>query len=417
MVTMAKGLLLAVSALLVPVSAALAEAYALAEQDRVRLHAVKWDPDQAVYVPLEAISGEYTVGSDGTLSLPLIGGVVAAGQTTTALAEVVVQELRRQAGFSELPDVGLEVIGHQPVYVLGAVQLPGAYAFRPGLTAQQALALAGGLPRLAASAAGNAVNDTLRLQGDIRTLTEEITRFEAERQRLLAELETMKDDATTADSDAGAPAENPRVDGLEAEILAATLYSRNAKRERIQQLQEVLTEQIERLQAQILLRDEQIEQTKEELNNVRSLSDRGLAPKTRVTGVASSLNDLEAKRLQLEIALLDAQQRLNLAERDVLDLVENARAQGLARLNEVEGQIKTRAIRLETIRALYQQAVAAGLVEPEATEPAFETRFVVTRLAGDAPGTRTLEATGVLRPGDTVEVLRVPADPPADELD
>lgn len=406
MMGFAKGALVVLLALSSFVGIAFADTYRLTGQDRILLRAVHWDPDRAAYTPLEAVSGEYSIASDGTLLLPLIGEVMARGETTTSLAKILMQRLRRQAGFSELPDVGLEVIGHQPIYVLGAVASPGAYPFRPGLTAMQALALAGGPVRPPVGTPGGALNDAVRLEGELRSLADEIKRLQDQEQRLLADVGTLNNTAgSDADSSAATDA-LAAVSGLNSEILAATLAARKAQGERIQELQKVLRKQIESLTTQIALREDQIAQTRVELANVESLKDRGLTVNARLSALTSALNDLEAKRLQLDIARLTAQQQLNLAQRDELQLVDDARAKDLSQLNDLEGEIASRQIRLEAVRTLYTQAVASGLVTPEPDIPT-ETRYHVVRNLDGGQQSLDIAASDEVLPGDTVEISRV----------
>src|SRR5690606_37923004 len=98
-----------------------------------------------------------TVGIDGHITLPLVGGVRAAGLTATELQDAVRREmaskvLRRKSDDGRdisvmiAPDEVTVVIGeYRPIYVNGDVSQPGQQAYRPGMSARQAIALAGGL--------------------------------------------------------------------------------------------------------------------------------------------------------------------------------------------------------------------------------------------------------------------------------
>ena len=91
----------------------------------------------------EQLSGRIRVASDGTIMLPLIGQVKAAGLTTTQLQDDLTT---RMARFVHDPKVTVRVFdpASRVFYVLGEVSKPGMYKLMSGETLSQALAAAGG---------------------------------------------------------------------------------------------------------------------------------------------------------------------------------------------------------------------------------------------------------------------------------
>ena len=90
----------------------------------------------------EDLSGEFEVDGSGRISLPLIRTIEAAGHTTVELAAAIRDSL--MPDYLRDPKVSVEVIGYQPVFVLGEVRQPGSYPFATGMTVVKAIALAGG---------------------------------------------------------------------------------------------------------------------------------------------------------------------------------------------------------------------------------------------------------------------------------
>lgn len=88
------------------------------------------------------LSGQFVVGSNGMLSLPLIGEVRAAGTTVDKLRTEIVARLGD--GYLLNPKVSLEVLTFRPFYILGEVNKPGKYAYSTGLTVLNAVATAEG---------------------------------------------------------------------------------------------------------------------------------------------------------------------------------------------------------------------------------------------------------------------------------
>ena len=94
------------------------------------------------------LSGKVTVASDGTISMPLIGRVPAAGMTPDQLkAELEKRYARYVHGANATVRVS-DPASHV-FYVLGEVNKPGAYKLHSGEVLSQALAEAGGLGQYA----------------------------------------------------------------------------------------------------------------------------------------------------------------------------------------------------------------------------------------------------------------------------
>ncbi|WP_235514957.1 MULTISPECIES: polysaccharide biosynthesis/export family protein [unclassified Sphingomonas] len=109
-----------------------AEAYPLGAGDKIRLTVFN-EP---------TLSGEFSVGTDGQLSLPLIGNVPALGKTTGDVAALVQGMLAD--GYLRSPRVAMEVINYRPFFILGEVRAPGEYPYVSGLTVLNAVATAQG---------------------------------------------------------------------------------------------------------------------------------------------------------------------------------------------------------------------------------------------------------------------------------
>ena len=90
----------------------------------------------------EALTGEFTVGNSGKVSLPLIGEVQAEGLTIAELEEAIAEALRQ--GYINEPRVNAEVLNYRPFSILGEVNTPGEYPYTANLTVLNAVATAGG---------------------------------------------------------------------------------------------------------------------------------------------------------------------------------------------------------------------------------------------------------------------------------
>lgn len=111
-----------------------------------------------------SLSNTYAVDQAGYIAFPLIGQVAARGSTLTQLEGAIAQKLRQ--GYLRDPDVSIEVDRYRSIFVMGEVGQPGQYAYVPGMTVLNAIAVAGGFsPR----ANQRTVDITRRINGEIIT--------------------------------------------------------------------------------------------------------------------------------------------------------------------------------------------------------------------------------------------------------
>jgi polysaccharide export outer membrane protein len=89
-----------------------------------------------------SLTNIYEVDQSGRISMPLIGDVTAGGATTDQLAQRIEGALA--SAYLRDPNVTVEVNTYRPFFVLGEVGTPGQYAYVPGITAETAIAMAGG---------------------------------------------------------------------------------------------------------------------------------------------------------------------------------------------------------------------------------------------------------------------------------
>ena len=108
-------------------------AYRLGPEDQVRITVFN-DP---------RLTGEFRVSDAGTIALPLVGTIRAAGRTTTEVERAVEQEMRQKNLFRD-PSAAVQVVTYRPIFVLGQVERGGQFAYQPGMTALTGVAVAGG---------------------------------------------------------------------------------------------------------------------------------------------------------------------------------------------------------------------------------------------------------------------------------
>lgn len=115
-------------------TAALSQAniYRLAAGDKLKV-TVYNEPD---------LTGEFQVNDGGTIAFPLIGEVRASGVTVDEFRGQLIQSL--QNGFVRNPRVTVDIANYRPINIIGEVRNAGQYPYRPGISVQDAIAMAGG---------------------------------------------------------------------------------------------------------------------------------------------------------------------------------------------------------------------------------------------------------------------------------
>ena len=120
---------------------AYAEEYVIGEEDKLQI-SVWGNPELSVHLP---------VRPDGMISLPLVGDIKAAGTTPYELKKNLEKELVK---FVKAPVVSVMVtevknFNNSRIRVTGAVKAPGVFPYAGGMTALDAVLVAGGFTEFA----------------------------------------------------------------------------------------------------------------------------------------------------------------------------------------------------------------------------------------------------------------------------
>jgi polysaccharide biosynthesis/export protein len=138
-------LALLVTILTAPMAFAQAGAYRIQPGDTIDVNVLE-DPD---------LNRRVLVTPDGRISVPLAGTIGVVGQTVEQVERAIADRL--EPNFAVRPNVfvALAAVDQagllQNIYVLGAVGAPGLREIEPGTTLLQAISLAGGFDRFAAT--------------------------------------------------------------------------------------------------------------------------------------------------------------------------------------------------------------------------------------------------------------------------
>ncbi|MBV8890183.1 MAG: polysaccharide biosynthesis/export family protein [Alphaproteobacteria bacterium] len=381
--------------------------YRLGAEDKIRIRVYEWRPSIGEVHEWSALNGEFAVGPSGEVSLPLIGSVPAAGMTPEDFARSVSASLQTAVGLAKPPEASVEITQYRPFYILGDVEHPGAYPFRPGMTVLQALSIAGGLYRASDPGLLSFRRSALADIGELRALQLDYARLLAHRARLRAEL-----DGT---SKIEYPAELSR-DGSDAaaRFAQSEQVAFDARREALRtqteafiRLRDLSNREIASLQAKITNADQELTMLRNELTNVASLVSRGLVVAPREFSLRQNELEMQARRLDLDSAMLKARQDVETANQRILDLTYQAHKETLADLQQTNAEFTRVAANLRSRQDLVHQDEAAEpeLIAATAGEESAPAFSIVHREGDVSRETEAAETTSVM-PGDTIKVWR-----------
>lgn len=94
------------------------------------------------------LSGDVTIRPDGTITMPLIGDVQAAGIPAKVLAKHIGERLTEYMS-SPIVTVQVKEVNSYFIYVLGEVVKPGKYPLKSYVNVMQGISLAGGFAAFA----------------------------------------------------------------------------------------------------------------------------------------------------------------------------------------------------------------------------------------------------------------------------
>jgi len=88
------------------------------------------------------LTNDYLVDGAGNISMPYIRTTQVAGLTSAESEQMIAAKLR--GGYLRNPNVSVQVTTPRPFFILGEVNTAGSFAYQPGMSVQNAVAIAGG---------------------------------------------------------------------------------------------------------------------------------------------------------------------------------------------------------------------------------------------------------------------------------
>jgi polysaccharide export outer membrane protein len=389
--------------------------YVLGPQDKLRIKVYEWRASRDTIFDWAALNDVYTIGPDGSVSLPLIGAIKAAGLTTDKVADSIGNGLMKSVGLARAPNTAVEIVQFRPFYVVGKVTQSGEFAYRPGLTVLQALSLAGGL-RIRDDKDQRFEREAIQARGDISLLGQSKVNLMVRKARLEAELSHageiqlppellphLQDSTIAMIVKQEQMVFQARSDGLDTQIKA------------LQNLRAFLEKELTALEEQLVFLDKQIDSIQKELKSVSTLVDKGLAVAPREFSLERTLAQAQGERLSAETSLLRGRQEISKTDISILELQDGRKNEVTNDLRQTQAELDSLDSKTETARQLlYDSEVSApALIARQDDVASLAPVFTIFRPApgGSTTQLQASETTSV-EPGDTIKVeIPMPSGP------
>ena len=384
---------------------ALAGDYQLGPQDKLNIRIAEWQTVESTFRDWTSVNGEYSVGPAGTLSVPFVGELPAAGKTTAEVAAAISQALQRKLALSDKPEASVEMVQFRPFYISGEVQTSGQFPYVPELTVLKAVSIAGGI-RHNADLGSQLAKDLVTAKGSYDIFDDQWVRLIVKRARIDADLAGK----TTFD----APKEvegDPRLQAIVADEMTILTSDQRALKLKLQALDDLkgtLQAEIESLQKKIVNQQKQVDLAQQQLSNIGPLAQKGLVANSRLLDSQQSVTDLQGKILDYETAVLTAKQSISKATQDAIDAQNTLSSKLAADRQQTEADLNEAALKASMQKGLIAQASdpATTAAVTGGEEPTLI--YSLVRVAdGKTSEIQAKEDTPVL-PGDVIKVKLAP---------
>lgn len=355
---------------------------------------------------------------DGTITLPMVGSIVAAGSTSTevqaraeeALATKVIRQRtadgRDRIVLIQPGDVAVAVVEYRPIYVNGDVLQPGQHPYRPEMTVRHAIALSGGVSTVRGRSATMGV-EVVEVEGEYRTTVLSLAKEHVRTWRLTAELEESEDIKQQPLVDALIPpATLSEYLRIESSYLNIRLLEYRNEKVHLQNAARLAGEQIETLTTQEKQEAQGLQTDIDELDRVNKLYGSGSLISPRVTESRRAVLLSSTRRLQTTATLSQVkQQREELLFR-LERLDTQRRLEVLREMKESEVRAAELKTRLEA--AAQKLQVFGRLISADAAGNGVRPEITIIRRSGDGWDRLSASEDADLLPGDAIEVVARP---------
>ncbi|WJR67047.1 polysaccharide biosynthesis/export family protein [Neorhizobium sp. CSC1952] len=351
------------------------------------------------------LTGLFPVSVDGTIGYPILGNVPVLDKT--------VDEIGAQIGRDLAPhlanrSVAVAVKEYAPIFIIGDVQKPGKYEYRPGMIVLELFSLGGGLrePTVRTDMSGIQL---ISAQQEYEDMSLQLLSQDVKRARLEAELNNtefqykINEIGLTKD-----PAIVQKIVDAELSLYNLRLSVMRDEKTNLESQRQSFIQEIDTLEKSTSLRNEQFQLLGLDVNASEELVTRGAASQSALRERKRELLAMNQQLLETSSFLARAQQNKNEVERRILELESKRHNDAATELREIElDMARLRRKMAFTLQMIGEIGASARRVS--ALEDMIETKFSVVRQVNGEYREETVNEHTRIQAGDVVRVSLVQA--------
>ena len=351
------------------------------------------------------LTGFFPVGPEGTIGYPILGNVDVVDKTVDQIGAQISRDLA-----NHVPNlsVAVAVKEYAPIFIVGDVQKPGKYEYRPGMIVLELFALGGGLREPTARADMSGIQ-LISTQQEYEDMSLQLLSSDVKRVRLEAELHdtefTYKPDEIGLTRD---PAVIQKIVDAEQSIYKLRRSLMQDEKTNLEAQRQNFIQEIETLEKSALLRSEQFQLLGLDVNASEELVTRGAASQSALRERKRELLAMNQQLLETSSFLARAKQNKNEIDRRILELQSKRHGDAATELREIELDM----VRLQRKMAFSLQTIAeigATARRVSSLEQMVETRFSVVRRTEEGYQEIPVDEQTRILAGDVVRIRLVPS--------
>ncbi|RWX80911.1 exopolysaccharide biosynthesis protein [Neorhizobium lilium] len=355
------------------------------------------------------LTGLFTVSTDGTIGYPLLGNVIVVDKTVNQIGSEISRDL---ANYVVNRSVAVAVKEYAPIYIVGDVQKPGKYEFRPGMIVLELFALAGGLRETTVRTDTSGIQ-LVAAQQEYEDLSLQLLSQDVKRVRLEAEL---RDTAFNYSNNEPALLRDPgtidKIVGAESTLYRLRLSAMQNEKSNLEAQRQNFVEEIETLEKGNALRTQQFQLLGMDVDASEELVTRGAASQSALRERKRELLAMNQQLLESSSFLARAEQNKNEVERRILELATKRHNDAATELRDIGFEMAR--IRKKMSFSLQTMAeIGASARRVKSLDQMIQTRFSVVRQSGTAYGETDVEEQSAIAAGDVIRVSLLAAGTPA----
>jgi protein involved in polysaccharide export with SLBB domain len=319
--------------------------------------------------------------------------------------------IQKRSGLRSQLGASVEIIKFRSVYVVGEVERPGAYEFRPNLTVLQSVGLAGGLRRVTEAGLLRLERDRIVALGAHESARLELRRAIARRARLAAERDGLT--SIPVPPELRSQPDGDELIAQETALMKARADLLQSQLSGLADVKVLYEQEVKSLADKQVSLEHQLDYAKRDLASVSSLVQKGLAVNGREFALQQTVGDIESKLLDVQVASVRAQEEARKADRDAADLKSKRHESINEDLQKTRGEIDQASARLGTANQLVDEATVIAprlALERDETNLRKPVYSVIRRRDGTSVQL-AVDQNADVEPGDVVRVDIIRTDP------